>query len=126
MENDIIAKVSLTGMTWNTPPHSFKPAVSLSSKVNPEPALDSSSSNTPSSVAFNTPGLAQNAAANNQLPVLAPPKFISVEGKSYVLSIEEAAGVFMASVPAPPGMSAAGSSAQAAEDNLDAKLDTIA
>lgn len=125
MENESIAKVALTGMTWETPPSSFKPAASSPSKVDPQSVPDSSSSDTASDASI-TLSLNQNAAASNPLPVLAPPKFITVEGKSYSLSLEEAAGVFMASVPAPPGTSATGSSAQAAEDNLGAILDTLA
>jgi hypothetical protein len=68
----------------------------------------------------------QNDAVSPALPVLSPPRLITVEGKSYLLSVEEAAGTFIASVSDPPGTSAAGSSAQSAENNLDAKLDTLA
>jgi predicted RNase H-like HicB family nuclease len=49
-----------------------------------------------------------------------------VSGKNYAGSVEEAAGVFIASVPSPPGISASGLSVQTAENNLDMKLDALA
>jgi len=126
MENDSIARVALIGMTWDTPPHQLKPTISSSFKVGQQLAPNSSSSNTASSGASSTMNQVQNDAVSPALPVLSPPRLITVEGKSYLLSVEEAAGTFIASVSDPPGTSAAGSSAQSAENNLDAKLDTLA
>ena len=51
---------------------------------------------------------------------------MTVAGKNYALSIEEAGDTYIASVSNPPGASATGSSVQTAEDNLDVKLDTLA
>jgi len=50
----------------------------------------------------------------------------TVAGKNYPLSLEESAGIYVASVPNPPGASATGSTPQSAENNLDMKLDTLA
>jgi hypothetical protein len=98
----------------------------LLSTANPQSASDSSSSNAASPKATNTLNQVQNTAVNVLVPVFSAPHLTTVAGKSYSLSIEEAAGTFFASVPDPPGTSATGSSAQAAENNLDAKLDTLA
>jgi len=126
MPDHTISKVTLSAITWDTPPRQFKPAIASISGENPQLASDSSSANTASSGASNTLDQVQIAAVNPALPVLSPPQFTTVAGKSYLLSVEEAAGTFMASVSAPPEISASGSSAQAAEDNLAAKLDTLA
>lgn len=107
MENDSIAKVTLTGIAWDTPPRRSQHAISSPSQVDSQLEPDSSS-------------------YSPALPVLSPPHFTRVAGKSYLLSVEEAAGTFMASVSEAPGTSATGSSSQAAENNLDAKLDTLA
>lgn len=50
----------------------------------------------------------------------------TVAGKSYPLSVEVSEGIFVASVPNPPGATATGSTPQSAEMNLDMKLDTLA
>jgi hypothetical protein len=126
MESDSIAKVTLTGIAWNTPPHQSNSAISSLSKMDSQLVPDSFDSNTGYSGASNTLNQVQNAAVNPALPVLSPPHFTRVAGKSYLLSVEEAAGTFMASVSEAPGTSATGSSAQAAENNLDYKLDTLA
>ncbi|MFY9855427.1 MAG: hypothetical protein WAK26_16270 [Terracidiphilus sp.] len=126
MENDSIAKVALIGMSWNTSPRQFTPAISSPSKVDQQSAPDSSYFDTASAEASIPLNQVQNAAVSPALPVLSPPHFTSVAGKSFLLTVEEAAGTFMASVSAPAGTSATGSSAHAAEDNLDAILDTMA
>jgi hypothetical protein len=46
-------------------------------------------------------------------------------GKSYSASVEEAGGVYVASVEVPPEASATGSSVQAAEDSLSARIDAL-
>lgn len=50
----------------------------------------------------------------------------TVGGKNYPEAIAESAGVYVASVPDPPGASATGSTIQSAEHNLEVKLDTLA
>jgi predicted RNase H-like HicB family nuclease len=49
-----------------------------------------------------------------------------VAGKSYSGSVQESGGVYTASVPMPPGVSASGSSIESAEMNLNLILDTLA
>jgi predicted RNase H-like HicB family nuclease len=53
------------------------------------------------------------------------PTSTTVGGKNYALSVEELGGTYVASVPNPPGAQATGSSPQAAEENLDFKLDAL-
>ena len=68
----------------------------------------------------------QNAASVVQVSTLAATYSPTVSGKNYAGSVEEAAGVYIASVPSPPGITASGLSVQTAEDNLDMKLDALA
>jgi hypothetical protein len=126
MPDDTISKVTLSAITRDTPSRQLKPAVSSRSTTYPRSVSVFSPSSTASSGAANTPKQVQSAAANVLRPVFSAPHLTTVAGKSYSLSIEEAAGTFVASVPDPPGTTATGSSAQAAENNLDAKLDTLA
>jgi len=50
----------------------------------------------------------------------------TVGGKNYPGSVLESGGVYVASVPDPPGASASGSTVQIAEHNLEVKLDELA
>jgi hypothetical protein len=68
----------------------------------------------------------QNAASVVQVSKMAATYSPTVSGKNYAGSVEEAAGVYVASVPSPPGITAIGVSVQTAEDNLDMKLDALA
>jgi hypothetical protein len=68
----------------------------------------------------------QNAASVVRVSTLAATYSTTVSGKNYAGSVEEAAGVFIASVPSPPGISASGLNVQTAENNLDMKLDALA
>jgi hypothetical protein len=113
-------------MSWNTPSSQFKTAIPSPSQVDSQFASDSSFSDIASSGASETLNQVPNAPVTPALPVLSPPHLITVSGKSYLLSVEQAAGTFMASVSDPAGVSATGSSAQDAQDNLDAILDTMA
>jgi hypothetical protein len=49
----------------------------------------------------------------------------SVGGRSYAENVDESGGVYIASVPNPPGATASGASVQSAENNLSIKLDTL-
>ena len=51
---------------------------------------------------------------------------VTIAGNNYSGSVEESGGVYIASVPNPPGASASGSSVESAENNLNIKLDTLA
>jgi hypothetical protein len=114
MPVDKISRVALSSITWDTPPRQFKHAIS---SLSPDAASSGISS---------TINQVQKSSGGVLRPVFSAPPLTTVAGKSYSLSIEKAAGTFVASVPNPPGISATGSSAQAAEKNLDAKLDTLA
>jgi hypothetical protein len=72
--------------------------------------------------------LDQSHASASSAPVLSfnMPYSTTARGKNYALSMEESAGVYVASVPNPPGASATGSTPQMAESNLDNKLDALA
>jgi cell wall-associated NlpC family hydrolase len=68
----------------------------------------------------------QNPARSAQVTTLAATDSTTVAGKNYSESIEESGGIYIASVPSPPGIRASGSSIVSAENNLDIKLDTLA
>jgi predicted RNase H-like HicB family nuclease len=50
----------------------------------------------------------------------------TVAGKNYSGSVEESGGIYTASVPIPPGVSASGASIESAEIKLNVILDTLA
>jgi hypothetical protein len=68
----------------------------------------------------------QNPGSVVRVSTLAATYSTTVSGKNYAGSVEEAAGVYIASVPSPPGITASGLNVQTAEDNLDMKLDALA
>jgi hypothetical protein len=76
------------------------------------------------------PSLTSNRVVNDAAVVDVTPangvESTTVGGKNYALSVEQAGGTYVASVPNPPGISATGSSVELAEDNLNTKLDTLA
>lgn len=76
------------------------------------------------SASFSVP--VRDSASNSQIATLAEAYSTTVAGKSYAASVEELGGVFTASVPMPPGLSASGDSVESAEINLSIVLDTLA
>jgi hypothetical protein len=68
----------------------------------------------------------QNSAASSQIATVAASYSTTVAGTSYAASVEESGGIYTASVPMPPGLSASGSSIESAENNLNIILDTLA
>jgi predicted RNase H-like HicB family nuclease len=68
----------------------------------------------------------QSAASSSQMATIAASYSTTVAGKSYSGSVQESGGVYTASVPMPPGVSASGSSIESAEMNLNMILDTLA
>jgi hypothetical protein len=68
----------------------------------------------------------QNAASSVHVATVAASYSATVSGKNYPGSVVESGGVYIASVPNPPGASASGSSVESAESNLSIKLDAIA
>jgi hypothetical protein len=67
-----------------------------------------------------------NSLNAGALSKVAAPYSAVAGGKSYPGSVEVSAGVYVASVPDPPGASASGATVQIAENNLEMKLDEIA
>jgi hypothetical protein len=68
----------------------------------------------------------QNSPSLVQVTKLAGSYSATIAGKNYSESVEESGGVYIASVPAPPGTTASGGSAESAQHNLDIKLDALA
>jgi hypothetical protein len=68
----------------------------------------------------------QSLSASAEMTTIAASYSTTVAGKSYAASVEESEGVYTASVPMPPGLSASGSSIASAELNLSIVLDTLA
>lgn len=79
-----------------------------------------------STVAALSSSAPQSAANRPQVATIEASPSTTVAGKSYPESIAESAGVYIASVPNPPGARAMGSSVQDAERNLQIKLDALA
>ncbi len=91
------------------------PATSASTAVAVTPVQNASSS-----------AEVQNSPSLVQVTRLAGSFSSTVSGKNYSESVEESGGVYIASVPAPPGLSASGGSVESAQHNLDIKLDALA
>jgi hypothetical protein len=88
----------------------------------------SASSSPSSSAATPQPSPISNqiSAAGLQVTTLAATYSTTLAGKYYPESVESSEGVYIASVPSPPGITASGSSVLSAENNLNIKLDTSA
>lgn len=70
--------------------------------------------------------LIQDAVGSSQMETIAASYSTTVAGKNYSASVEESGGIYTASVPIPPGVSASGGSIESAEANLNIVLDTLA
>jgi len=68
----------------------------------------------------------QSAAASAQAATLAASYSTNVNGTNYSGSVEESGGTYTASIPNLPGAIATGSSVQAAENNLNTRIDILA
>jgi hypothetical protein len=124
MQISAIAKVASVVSEKPGVARQIKPPVSLSpGTIQNSGALTSAGASTQGSPAATH---SENLASIVPVPPLAAQYSTTVAGKSYPLSVDEAGGTYVASVPNPPGASATGSSPQSAEDNLDMKLDTLA
>jgi len=106
-----VSQVTPSTSDYSSSPSGSKPAGSSLSNV----AAQSSSTST----------VQKSAAANHSAPVSSA-YCTTVAGKSYAGTIEESGDTYLASVPVPPGVSASGATAQAAENNLNIILDTLA
>jgi hypothetical protein len=60
-----------------------------------------------------------------QVATILPSYSTNAGGKSYSASVEETGATYVASVEVPPEASASGSSIQAAENNLNARIDAL-
>jgi hypothetical protein len=68
----------------------------------------------------------QKSVSGAQTATVAASYSTTVGGRNYSASVQKSAGVYTASVPMPPGLSASGSSIESAEINLGIILDTLA
>jgi hypothetical protein len=94
---------------------------SLQTENVPTVAVSSSASATTSTASTSTQNLS-GVAEEMQAAVYST----TVAGKNYSGSVvEEAGGVYEASVPNVPGATATGSSVQAAENNLSVRIDAL-
>jgi len=84
----------------------------------------SSNSEPSASASFSVP--IENSTGNAHESTLVVSYSPSVNGTRFLASVEDVGGVYVASVPSPPGYSATGSSVEAAETNLEIELDILA
>jgi hypothetical protein len=115
MQIDSIAKIPSSTAQWPAAQLQSQSTASSSSTV-----ISTSSTESPSSTEI------QDSASSVQVTTLAATDSTTVAGKNYSESIEESGGIYVASVPSPPGIRASGSSIVSAENNLNIKLDTLA
>jgi hypothetical protein len=126
MQIDIISRISTSAAERAT----VEPQPKENESSSPAAIRDAASASSSSAVAPSKTSASSMpthiAAAGLQVTTLAATYSTTVSGRSYPESIEESGGIYVASVPSPPGTSASGSSIESAENNLNAKLDTIA
>ncbi len=111
---------SISSIAPNAPePTASRPSTSAPSAPNSDSDA-SSPAKAPASAASAPPVSAQ--AQNN---LMAAAYSTSVGGKTYSGSVSETGGVYEVSVPNVPGAHASGSSIQAAENNLNMRIDEL-
>jgi hypothetical protein len=110
-----------TGSTRQSNPASSSSATAASQTAR----AYSSATTTPAGISSSSSQF-QKSLSGGMLSMVAAPYSAVAGGKSYPGSVEESAGVYVASVPDPPGASASGATAQIAENNLEMKLDELA
>ena len=126
MQISNIAEVASSKNEWAAATRQPRPAVQAPSTDAPQAAPALATAAAPS-IKTPPPSTAPlNTAVTVPVPSLIAQYSTTVAGKNYPLSVEESAGIYVASVPNPPGATATGSSPQSAEINLDMKLDTLA
>jgi hypothetical protein len=126
MQIDRISKVPASMTGWETIEPQSKPKVSSSSTTAAQ-AIPASSSIPGAGAVSSSPSIPNEFSTTGlQVTTLAGTYSTTVSGKSYAESVEKSGGVYVASVPSPPGIRASGPSVEAAENNLDMKLDTLA
>jgi hypothetical protein len=126
MQTSAIAKISASTRGWATAPPPPTTALSSSTAAVPQPA-PGLPSHGPAAARTTTSSLTQiQIFSISDASALAVSYSTTVSGKSYTGSVVETGDTYVASVPNPPGSSASGSSVQAAENNLNIILDTLA
>ncbi len=126
MQISSVTKLATSTLDWAGPQRQSKTAPSSSSSAAAQPATASHAAvSAPATVSSFSTQL-QTSLASGPISKLPSPYAAVAEGKSYSGIVEESAGEYVASVPNPPGASAAGATVQIAEDNLEVKLDQLA
>lgn len=105
---------------WAATERQSNPGTSSPSATVQQPSLE------PSSISSLPIARIQNAANSVHVATVAASYSATVAGKNYPGSVEESGGIYIASVPNPPGASASGSSVESEENNLNIKLDALA
>jgi hypothetical protein len=122
MQIAAIPETASSSAQWRSAQPQSKSAVPSFSDV----PRNTSGSSASSSVPAKTTPPAQDSTISSQIATIAATYSTTVAGKSYAASIEESGGIYTASVPIPPGVSASGASIESAEINLNFVLDTLA
>ena len=107
--------------TESTPAQNLAASPSTALRQNTSAVQSSDSAGTASFVAQ-----IQNSAGSTHKATIAASYSTTVGGRNYSASVQKSEGVYTASVPMPPGLSASGSSIESAEINLGIILDTLA
>lgn len=126
MQISAISEAASPSTQWSSTQSQSRSAAPSSFAVAQQSApVASANSSVPARTAPSLP-LIQDAAGSAQMATIAASYSTTVAGKNYSASIEESGGIYTASVPIPPGVSASGASIESAEINLNIVLDTIA
>lgn len=128
MQINSLGKVDNSVLTRSASPEQVKPTATSSNKVAPQSS--SSASTVAASVKISSTAVegekSSTVSTQAQVSALEASFSATVGGKNYPESIAESAGVYVASVPNPPGQTATGATIESAEYNLQVKLDTLA
>jgi len=125
MEIISISKIATPTADWAAAARLSNPATSSPSATVQQTSRTSSPISSPPIGTSSSIAKIQNAASSVRVATVAASYSATVAGKNYPGSVEEAGGVYIASVPNPPGASASGSSVETAENNLNIKLDAL-
>ena len=124
MQINAISETAVSSNQWTSVQSQSKPAVASLSTASRQAAPAAQSSD--SAGADSSFALVQNSANSTETATIAASYSTTVGGRNYSASVAESGGVYTASVPMPPGVSASGSSIESAELNLSIILDTLA
>jgi hypothetical protein len=126
MQIKSVTEAAMSTADWANSTRQANPASSSSATAAAQTARAFSSAAIAPAGTSSSPSQFQNYLSGGTLSQIAAPYSAVAGGKSYPGSVEESAGVYVASVPDPPGASASGATAQIAENNLEMKLDELA